>query len=132
MLERTGKRLMSALDTRGISRDSLLLMAEIVVADRAAVQIKVRNLSDSGMMGEGDVELAVNDRVTVQLRNIGKVGGRIAWHRDKRFGVNFDTIIDPKLARAPVGTGMTQAPRYARPAPSVLPQPIDTLNLRKI
>ena len=68
----------------------------------------------------------------VDLRNIGKVHGRVAWARGKRFGLNFDKIVDPKLARAPVGTGPSEAPRYARPAVAAPPAAPDARTLRKL
>lgn len=123
---------MSGLNTRSVSRDSLLLVAELAVGDRPAVAVKVRNLSDTGMMGEGELDIAVGEPFVVDLRNIGKVHGRVAWARGKRFGLNFDKIVDPKLARAPVGTGPREAPRYARPAVAAPPAAPDARTLRKL
>lgn len=123
---------MSALDTRRVSRDSLFLMADLAVEGRSAVRIKVRNLSDCGMMGEGEIEIASGNRIVVDLRNIGKVSGKVAWARDNRFGLSFDRIIDPKRARAPVGTGFAQSPRYARPAIDPSAGPFDPAKLRTV
>jgi len=40
--------------------------------------------------------------VTVNLRNIGAVTGRVAWIEDGRYGISFDREIDPQAVRAPV------------------------------
>ena len=123
---------MSAIDTRGVSRNSFFLMADISVADKPFERIKVRNLSDCGMMGEGGIEISSGDRVVVELRNIGKVVGRVAWTQNTRFGLAFEKIIDPRLAREPVGAGQVAAPRYTRPAVDALREPVDPKKLRSI
>jgi hypothetical protein len=38
--------------------------------------------------------------VSVEVRNVGWVNGTVAWVADTRFGVAFDTEIDPRAARA--------------------------------
>ena len=97
---------MSSVETRNVSRDSLFLFAVLAFEGRSGEhRVKVRNLSAGGMMAEaGDLTLEAGERLSVQLRNVGVVRGVIAWAQDKRFGVSFETEIDPKLARAPVGT----------------------------
>ena len=59
------------------------------------------------------------------------VKGTVAWAQDNRFGVAFETEIDPKIVRAPVGTA-PEAPRYTRPS---IAQPLyseDERRLRKL
>lgn len=108
---------MSSLETRNVARDSLLLFAEVVVDGQArTVRVKVRNLSAGGMMIEsGELAVSRGERLTVDLRNVGEVRGRVAWAQGSRFGVAFDTEIDPKRAREPVSKG-PEAPAYTRPA----------------
>ena len=102
---------MSSVDTRQLSRDSLFLLAEVRVEGRdESSKVKVRNLSDGGMMADGDVPVQRGSRVVVELRNIGTVEGSVAWVQDKRFGIAFDRQVDAHAARAPVGS---------RPAPGV-------------
>ena len=50
------------------------------------------------------------------VRNIGLVGGTVAWARDGKFGMAFDCQIDPSGARRPVGTGKinTNVPDFLR------------------
>lgn len=117
-------------DNRQIGRDSLFLMAELRLEGADDVhRVKVRNLSASGMMGEGPVRVVSGDRLTINIRNIGWVDGTVAWIQDNRFGVAFRDEIDPKLARAPVGSGGEHTPRHLRP---VLPTEERMRVLRKI
>ena len=98
---------MSNVDTRQVDRDSLFLLAQLRVSgDETLHRVKVRNLSAGGMMADGDVAVVRGAAVSVELRNIGWVGGSVAWTQDNRFGIAFAEDIDPKRARAPV-TGTT-------------------------
>ena len=104
-------------DTRETSRDSLLLVADVVAKELGTPQkVKVRNLSTGGMMADGDFLLAVGTPVVVTLRNIGMVPGTVAWAHGTRFGIAFAGEIEPQKVRMPVGTGDKEAPVYARPA----------------
>lgn len=84
-------------------RDSLLLVADIVPEGEAsAARFTVRNLSPGGMMAQGGHDLPMGARVSVTLRNIGAVQGKVAWVENDRFGIAFDHEIDPQAVRAPV------------------------------
>lgn len=105
------------VDTRGIKRDSLFLMAQVRLYGRAASdRVKVRNLSDTGIMVEGEILAEVGQRVIVTLRNVGEVGGIVAWTQSARVGIAFDEPIEAALARKNMIEAQTEAPRYARPA----------------
>ena len=122
---------MSNVETRQVERDSLLLLAQVRVdGSGAEYPVKVRNLSAGGMMAEGKAPVARGAVVSVALRNIGWVGGTVAWKQDDRFGIAFVEEIDPKLARAPVAGG---APNLDKPhfnRPPIETQKLD--QLRKI
>lgn len=106
----------NAADSRGKDRDSLFLLADIVlVASGQSHRARVRNLSSGGMMAECEMRAEVGDEILTDLRNIGEVSGRIAWVREGRFGIAFDRPIDPKLVRQPVSAG-SHEPRYTRTA----------------
>lgn len=94
---------MSGVETRSVARDSLFLLADIRVEQNAEVhRVRVRNLSDGGMMGEGQMRVQRGHRVSVDLRNIGAVAGTVAWVQDNRFGVAFDEEVDSQKARRPL------------------------------
>lgn len=120
--------LVTDIDHRHLGRDSLFLMAEVRLPEADAEhRVKVRNLSAGGMMAEGAVKVQRGTTIEVNLRNIGWVEGVVAWIQDNRFGIAFHDEIDPKLARAPVGTGPS-TPRFVKPP--MLNQPLGPL--RKI
>ena len=124
---------MSNVDTRQVNRDSLFLLAQIRVAGQDELrQVKVRNLSVGGMMGEGPVKVARGELVEVQLRNIGWVEGSVAWKQGDRFGIAFIDEIDPVVARAPVNDSKDFAsPRFTR-TPAALGTHPDPAKLRKV
>ena len=108
---------MSAIDTRGLQRESLYFMAELQPDGTASPEkVKVRNLSDGGMMIDGSLMLDTGRRVTVTLKNIGTIAGQVAWVQGNRTGITFDRTIDSKLARSTPNASDKEAPRYARPA----------------
>jgi len=78
------------------------LLATVRVEDEPdGHRVRVRNLSDGGMMAEGAVDVRRGLRVQIELRSVGKVNGSVAWVQDKRFGIAFDKEIDSGLARKP-------------------------------
>jgi PilZ domain len=92
---------------RRASRASLFLSANIASEGMATpVTVRVRNLSEGGMMIDGHTKFVRDMPVVVDLRGIGQIEGRIAWTEAGRAGVAFAVEIDPKLARAPSPTGM--------------------------
>ena len=99
---------------RNGSRDSLMLAAQFRVAGRPDEQVRVRNLSQGGLMAEYTQPIERGAPVEVEVRGVGWVSGRIAWATDGRVGIAFDTPIDPLLARKPVGGG-TQTPTFVKP-----------------
>lgn len=114
------RRFMTAIDTRSLKRDSLFLSADLTLSEGGEpVRVKVRNLSDGGMMAEAPLHVERGMRLGIELRNIGQVKGSVAWTQDNRFGIVFDREIDSKKVREPVAEG-ERTPRYVRPA-SVAP-----------
>jgi hypothetical protein len=96
------------------SRDSLMLAAQFRVAGRPDEQVRVRNLSQGGLMAEYALPIERGAEVEVEVRGLGWMRGRIAWATDGRVGVAFDTPIDPMLARKPVGKG-AHTPAFTKP-----------------
>lgn len=99
-----------AVALRGTRRDSMFLKSA-VTCERAgaAFEVVVRNVSAGGMLADTPVDLVNGDVVTVELRNVGTVGGRIVWTQAGRFGVSFDRMIDPQAVRKPVRQRTTAA-----------------------
>ena len=107
---------MTAIDPRSLKRDSLFLTAELTVGEGGdPVRVKVRNLSDGGMMAEAAIVVERGMRLGIELRNIGRIKGSVAWTHENRFGVVFDHEIDSKKVREPQEVG-DKTPRYVRPS----------------
>jgi hypothetical protein len=94
----------AARSKRAGGRDSLLLVAQLRLAgETTAREVRVRNLSEGGLMVELDRMVAVGTAVMLDLRGIGEITGTIAWGTEGRLGIALDSPIDPKKARKPVG-----------------------------
>ena len=113
---------MDSLDRRGPvsaargarGRDSLFLMARLRRAGAAeSVPVRVRNLSPGGLMAELRDPLDHDAAVEIEVRGLGWIPGRVAWHTEGRTGIAFDRLIDPQRARKPVGAAERTGP-FAR------------------
>lgn len=104
-----------AAHNRNEARDSLFLMADFRVPGSSDVTpVRVRNLSAGGLMAEIANGLELGLQVEFDVRGIGWVPGKVAWSAAGRVGVAFDRMIDPMLARKPVGTG-SKTPVFVKP-----------------
>lgn len=96
-------------------RDSLFLTARLTLAGKpTAHDVRVRNLSEGGLMAEYDPIVEPDTTVTLEMRGLGEMTGRVAWCTRGRLGIAFDQPIDPSRARKPVGVGKP-APGYTKP-----------------
>ncbi len=124
---------MTDFETRSVSRDSLFLLASIQVEQASeAHRVRVRNLSNGGMMGEGNLRVKRGNRLAIELRNVGTVGGSVAWVQDNRFGVAFDEEIDSALARKPAGEEQAVSGAPAHSHAHRAPPPPDFSAIRKV
>lgn len=109
--------IMTGVETRGVSRDSLFLLASIRVEQgEEAHRVRVRNLSDGGMMAETNLRVKRGNRLHIELRNVGKVEGTVAWVQDNRFGIAFDEEIDSQAARKPAAEASETDAAIAKPS----------------
>ena len=99
---------------RSKARDSLFLMARMTLDGGKPIDVRVRNLSEGGLMADFDDPIAVGTPVVLDVRGIGEVSGQVAWFAEGRIGIALDTRIDPRKARKPVGKGGA-TPAYAKP-----------------
>jgi hypothetical protein len=101
---------------RARSRDSLFLIARMRLdGDTTTRDVRVRNLSEGGLMVELDRIVAAGTAVHLDLRGIGEITGTVAWCTEGRLGISLDAPIDPKKARKPVGGAKTSVtPFYAK------------------
>ena len=90
---------------RTLARDSMFLMAVIRTKnamDGEGVPVRVRNLSETGLMADCSGGYEVGDCITVDVRGLGAVAGKVAWVESSRIGLIFDEQVDPILARKPL------------------------------
>jgi PilZ domain len=100
------RRAAAAADPSAAKRDSLFLNANLRrVGDARILAVRVRNISAGGLMVEVAEPLGSDDAVEVEVRGIGWIRGRVAWHTEGRTGIAFDNPIDPQRARKPVSGG---------------------------
>jgi hypothetical protein len=93
---------------RSQTRDSLFLMAPLRFEEEDTVRdVRVRNLSEGGLMVDCARVKEPGTAVTLDLRGIGKVTGEVAWCTEGRIGIALDSPIDPKKARKPVSGAKT-------------------------
>ena len=125
---------MTGVETRSVTRDSLFLLADIRVEQAPEThRVRVRNLSDGGMMAEGSLRVQRGHRVDVTLRNIGNVPGSVAWVQDDRFGIAFDEDVDSQKARRPLQGEELPGAMVIKPSWSHrAPPPPEASKLRKI
>ncbi|MDR7102835.1 PilZ domain-containing protein [Croceicoccus sp. BE223] len=90
-------------DHRKHDRDSLFLVAELrLELDGAPYGVKLRNISDAGVMAEGSMRVSRGQQVYVELHNVGSVAGTVAWAAGNRCGIAFDRTINAAAVRYPV------------------------------
>jgi hypothetical protein len=103
---------------RASERRNFFLGTNLSFVERGTLSARVRNLSGGGMMvelaEEPEDELQRGERLSAELRNIGRVKGEVAWVGGRRFGIKFDREIDPEAARKPVVAG-EGTPDYVKP-----------------
>lgn len=98
-----------AVALRGARRDSLFLKASVSCPLLPEpVDVVVRNISAGGMLADTPDDFPIGTQLTVTLRNIGAVSGRIVWAQAGRFGISFDHPVDPQAVRKPVARNRAQ------------------------
>jgi hypothetical protein len=103
---------MNDTDQRHLARSPLQLTADLRVSGADGdYRVRVRNLSSGGLMAEGGPRVSLGMTVWVQLGQIGRVAGAVAWVQDNRFGVAFDAPLD-----APFDANVVRLPKGATPA----------------
>lgn len=74
-------------------RKALLATATLMEEGGGAIQVRVRNLSTTGLGGVASDPLTPGSFYTVMLKGIGEVRGEIVWANGARFGMHFDEEI---------------------------------------
>lgn len=98
---------------------SVLINAGIAKEGRSAL-CRIRNLSDTGMMVDTRMPLAIGENVAVQLRSGFCVAGVVRWSENFRAGIELvdasGEMILTDHAQTDVSAGAGIFPRFARDA----------------
>lgn len=82
------------------NRRTLLSVATIFKDDVEITGVRVRNLSPRGLAAIAKAPMKKGEKVTIRLKGIGEVSGRVAWSDGERFGIALESEIDlEKLER---------------------------------
>lgn len=106
--------------SRSAARESLFLLGKLWLDSERSTDVRIRNLSATGMMVEIKEHTAVGDVVHIEIKGLGKLAGTIAWIAEKRIGIALARKIDPSLARQQV-RGSLQVPDHVKQQPPVRP-----------
>lgn len=71
---------------------SALLVPE---GEESPVSARVCNISAGGLMAIVPPHVSLRGEVSIMIRYVGKLTGRIVWAQKDRVGIRFDTDIDP-------------------------------------
>lgn len=124
---------MAGNEQRQINRDSLFMLACLRLDGRDPVRrVKIRNLSSGGLMAEGDMRVVSGMPLEVELRNVGWVGGTVAWVQDNRFGIAFNEEIDARSVRAAQAPAQHDSGFVPMRPLATMQQPVDPAQLRKV
>lgn len=90
-------------ESRADKRDSMILMSNAKFETGGApFQMRVRNISATGLRADITDHIEPGSRILVELRNIGWVLCTVRWVDRQRCGMAFDGPIDPERARQPL------------------------------
>jgi PilZ domain len=105
----------AAASARNAPRESLFMLGKLTLKEgSAAIDVRVRNLSATGMMVESPIFGKIGQDVSIEIKNIGQVAAKIAWIAEKRMGLALIEQINPHLARQPIGV-KANTPSYTQP-----------------
>lgn len=91
---------LKTFEGRRAVRHSVYLLAAVRAEDgRPLGEVKIRNISSTGMMAETGLPLRKGDAVEIDLRGIGAVQAVVIWRTLHKVALRFDLPIDPLLTR---------------------------------
>ena len=95
---------LSSSGNRASERSTLVLVARLrLEGEHDGREVRVRNLSEGGLMLEFDRPLDVGTSILLDLDGVGAITGKVAWCTQGRVGVALDAMIDPEAVRGQGG-----------------------------
>jgi transcriptional regulator with XRE-family HTH domain len=108
---------------RRSARREMKLRARGAPGTGAAKDVLIRNLSTTGMLLEAAAELAVGQKITIDLPEIGHASAEIVWAGEDLFGCAFDAPLSEAAVSAALLRSDPQGPGEAPPATSAVNRP---------
>lgn len=98
-----GAKALNDSEMRGSTRSQTMLLAAFWVSgDPTSHQLRVRDISATGLRGVTATQLTKGQEIVLEIRGVGKVEGRIVWASSELIGVQFGEPINPESTRIPV------------------------------
>jgi len=97
-------RVVDPVDQRAHQRSPAMMTAWLSLDDdeEGPQEVRIRNLSDRGLMAEPGYPVVAGTRAVLTLPGIGEVTGRVGWSAEGRIGVALDATIDPEQVQRAV------------------------------
>jgi hypothetical protein len=92
------------LSKRQYQRRRRLLKARMRHPRHGEIDILVRDVSELGIGGRCELDLALGDSVVITLPDCAPAEGRVVWRRGQAFGVELRASIDPANVKSPTPT----------------------------
>ena len=90
-------------------RQSRLVKAALSCKRLGAFDVTIRNVSETGLGGQGPHVLQIGERMTVLLSGHEAMAGTVRWVAGKRFGIETDRPIETASLRAAHGDELRTA-----------------------
>lgn len=113
------------LDPRSDERRALFLETSGALPGGLEANVVIHNLSAAGLLLETDLNLAVDEGLTLDLPEVGAVNARVVWHSDSLFGCAFENALDEAaLAAAQLqAQSLRSSPLTAQPFADAIGEP---------
>ncbi|GGB33172.1 hypothetical protein GCM10011380_23300 [Sphingomonas metalli] len=92
-------------EQRAQLRTGMLMTAGLRIGGGEERQVRIRNLSERGLMAEPGEHIASGTAITISLPGVGEVDGTVAWSTEGRIGVALSRPIDIALVNAARSAG---------------------------
>ena len=87
-------------DRRDNTRRKLSLLARGSHHDGTGIDVRIHNISGTGLLFESDIKLAAGDRIEIELPHAGDISAVVIWASGRHFGCQFEGPVSPATLSA--------------------------------
>jgi transcriptional regulator with XRE-family HTH domain len=80
----------TGVDRRHGGRRKLSLLARGSHHDGTGIDVRIHNISGTGLLFESDIKLAAGDRIEIELPHAGDITAVVIWASGRHFGCQFE------------------------------------------